>query len=244
MGRSRFQGWAIDVRYVWRVLAASPVFAAVAILSLAIGIGANTVLFSVARFALLDPLPVDDPDELRIVQWSGPAKIEVSQYNSGGSTDPATGRAIRTNYTYPAARQLEARQQTADLFAFNFVSQLTVVVELDDPCAHPVGKFTLRFLVAGELDPRVLKVLDIDGETRHSAGWQRYVDNSKHSPFLTDRRRLGPRIGPPTFQRGFRTGARALLAGGVDQFGAALDDFFRVTALDGSNKGCVDQAEG
>ena len=63
------------------------------------------------------------------MQWSGPAKIEVSQYNSGGSTDPATGRAIRTNYTDQAARQLEARQQTAELFAFNFVSQLTVVVE-------------------------------------------------------------------------------------------------------------------
>jgi predicted permease len=121
-------GLRIDLRYVVRVLAASPVFTAVAVLSLAIGIGANTVLFSVARFALLDPLPVDDPAELRVVQWSGPSKIEVSQYNSGGSTDPATGRAIRTNFSYRAARELESAPG-AELFAFNFISQVTVVVE-------------------------------------------------------------------------------------------------------------------
>jgi predicted permease len=121
-------GLKIDLRYVMRVLAASPVFTTVAVLSLAIGIGANTVLFSVARFALLDPLPVDDPAALRIVQWAGPAKIEVSQYNSGGSTDAATGRAIRTNFSHRAARELEGAAG-AELFAFNFISQLTVTVE-------------------------------------------------------------------------------------------------------------------
>jgi predicted permease len=119
-------GIVLDVRYVLRVLAGSPVFTTVAVLSLAIGIGANTVMFSVARFALLDPLPVDRPDELRVVQWSGPAALEVSQYNSGGSTDPVTKRAIRTNYSHPVARALEATSGPAQLFAFNFLSQVTV----------------------------------------------------------------------------------------------------------------------
>src|SRR5262245_2345436 len=85
-------------------------------------------MFSVARYALLDPLPVPRPEQLRIVQWAGPAALQVSQYNSGGSTDPATGRAIRTNYHYAAARALEEQSSGAELFAFNFLSQVTVAV--------------------------------------------------------------------------------------------------------------------
>ena len=70
-------GLALDLRYLLRVLAKSPGFTAVAILSLAIGVGANTSIFGAVRYALLDPLPVDWPDELRFVYWTTPADYEL-----------------------------------------------------------------------------------------------------------------------------------------------------------------------
>jgi predicted permease len=72
--------FAHDVRYAFRALARNPGFAAVAIFTMAVGIGANTAIFSVANALLLRPLPYWRPDRL--------ALMDIQKKNSGDSGEP------------------------------------------------------------------------------------------------------------------------------------------------------------
>jgi hypothetical protein len=83
-----------DLRYGWRALRRSPVFAVVATLSLGLGIGANAVIFGLIHSLLLARLPVDSARELRIV-------------SHGAASDPR--RAFFT------AREIEALRAAPDV---------------------------------------------------------------------------------------------------------------------------------
>src|ERR1043165_2824482 len=92
-----------DVRYALRLLRHSPLFALTAALSLAIGIGANTTIFSVASALLLRPLPgIQEPARL----------VDIGRTQDGQGFD---------NSSYPNFRDLRARVTTlTDVYAIRF----------------------------------------------------------------------------------------------------------------------------
>src|SRR5581483_6837231 len=67
-----------DVFYAFRMLLKSPAFTIVAVLSLAIGIGANSAIFSVTNALLLRPLPIKDADRL-VIMWNRSPGLNVAQ---------------------------------------------------------------------------------------------------------------------------------------------------------------------
>jgi len=72
-GLPLLESFTQDVRYAFRTFSRSPGFAAVAVLTLGLGIGANTAVFSVVHAVLLEPLPYHHPDQLLNVSQARPA---------------------------------------------------------------------------------------------------------------------------------------------------------------------------
>jgi len=82
-----------DLRYGARILAKSPVFTAVAVISLAMGIGANTAIFSLIDEVLLKTLPVDHPEQLFFIS-------NVGRQGGGGAPPYPCFERFRDNTHY------------------------------------------------------------------------------------------------------------------------------------------------
>jgi len=119
-----------DIRYGLRQLRKSPGFTAVAVLSLALGIGANTAIFSLINGILYKSLPVRDPRQLRTITWrcdeihNSPKKMFNLDYELA-----VTRRGDRQFASFPYFAYLDFAQQVqgfSDVFALSRGQSITI----------------------------------------------------------------------------------------------------------------------
>jgi predicted permease len=121
---------AQDLRYTVRMLLKAKGFTSVALLSLTLGIGANTAVFSLIDAVLLKMLPVKKPSELVLFDWLSGPKGMARSIDGNTSNDPATGMRTSTSFSYLAFERLRDHNETlSGLFAFAPFEQLNVNVE-------------------------------------------------------------------------------------------------------------------
>src|SRR5262245_19491325 len=127
-----------DVRYALRMLAKQPAFTAIAILTLALGIGANTAIFSVVNAVVLRPLPYPQPDRLVLIRERthifDSGSVSLANYldwraSQRGFTDLALFRRDDANLS-GATSEVEAERVGSARVTYNFLSVLGVSPEL------------------------------------------------------------------------------------------------------------------
>jgi len=126
-----------DVKYAFRTMAKNRTFTALAALSLALGIGANTAIYSFIDSILLRALPVDDPGSLVVMKWrskpivrDSPAGSEFVLHSIDGSTFKDSSGVSASIFPMPAFERLEqaAPAVFSSIFAYKPAGNLTVMV--------------------------------------------------------------------------------------------------------------------
>lgn len=117
-----------DVRYGVRALAANPLFTAMAILSLALGIGANTAIYSFLDGILLRDLPVARPAELVVLNWRAADSPKVIHRLSGSQYRDGKHGVASPNYPFAFYQDLQEKQNSlSSLFAYAPAWELNIV---------------------------------------------------------------------------------------------------------------------
>jgi len=118
-----------DLRYALRMMTANKLFTAMAAISLALGIGANTAIYSFMDAIMLRALPVRHPEQLAIVNWRSKGQAEVA-HDFSGSSYAADGVTTSGNFPYPAYELLREHNRVfSSLFAFEGAGRLNLVID-------------------------------------------------------------------------------------------------------------------
>jgi predicted permease len=118
-----------DLRYAARILRKSPGFTAIAVGSLALAIGANTTIFSIANEMLYERLGVPHPEQIRLFTLTGDKNVAI--HSSWGEWDRLPGGRIHVDsFPYPVYQQIRKDNRVLqDIFAFKDIGRANVTVD-------------------------------------------------------------------------------------------------------------------
>jgi putative ABC transport system permease protein len=137
-----------DIRYAIRALAASPGFAAAAVLTLALGIGANTAIFTAVYGVLLKPLPYRDPDRL----------VRISETRRGGAW----------NVAYPNYLDWRARNHVFDAMAiFNTYGRVVIGDDAAAPQVFQSGSCETGMFALMSIAPAYGRLFEADDASKN-----------------------------------------------------------------------------
>ncbi|RXH58772.1 protein of unknown function DUF214 [Granulicella sibirica] len=140
-----------DIVYGARILRKSPGFTAIAVGSLALAIGANTTIFSLANEMLYTRLAVPHPEQLQLVAWSGGHNV-IAHSNWGSQYPNGTGGILSESFTFPIYEQMRRDNRALeDIFAFKDMSRVNATV---DGNAQPISVEFVTGNMYAQMDTR------------------------------------------------------------------------------------------
>ncbi len=123
-----WEQFAQDLRYGVRAMAGNRLFTAMAVLSLALGIGANTAIYSFMDAIFVRSLPVQHPEQLIVLRWHSTGRSGVVHGVNGSMFRDGKSGSISPNFPFAAYQMLrESKDVVSTLFAYAQARQIDVV---------------------------------------------------------------------------------------------------------------------
>src|SRR6185436_9346880 len=163
-----------DLRYGLRMLRRSPGMTAVAILSLALGIGANTALFSVVDAVLLKSLPVQNPEQLVIFEWKSGRTFRLSGMSGTSNVDTDPGGRGLSLFRYDVFEQMQKTHAgstdspLSDLFAFAPIREITASLG-DQPEVINGQTVSGNYYTGMRVNPSLGRTITVDDDQKNAA---------------------------------------------------------------------------
>ena len=163
-----------DLRYGFRMLRRSPGMTAVAVISLALGIGANTALFSVVDAVLLQTLPVEEPERLVLFEWQSGRPFRLSGASGTSNVDVPQGQRGLSLFRYDVFQQMQKSQAAAtqnpvsELFAFGPIPEVTAKIG-DQPEVIDGQAVSGNYYAGLRVQPRLGRTIDVDDDRPDAA---------------------------------------------------------------------------
>ena len=120
---------AQDLRYAVRGMAANKLFTLAAIISLALGIGANTAIYSFMDAIILRSLPVQQPDNLAVLKWHAPGWPKVIAHANGTVNRYGKDGSLSPNFPYGFFESIRSHNSAfTALFSYTYVQNFNALV--------------------------------------------------------------------------------------------------------------------